>query len=123
MGLIPDDVEEKHGDWPWPFSLISRRRTAWRWGRPVLLAGTAELEDGAPKPINPAGTWQLSRFPGAPWWAWPALYVGISGRRGPDGKYRNWRAGPRWDNVWRSVQWPAYATRRYTGAAIEDTST
>ena len=120
--LTPDLQGRTHWDWPWPFSLIPRGWTAWKWGRPTLLAGRAEIVDAGcyvhPKPINPAGTWQVSYFPGAPWWAKPAIFVGFTLRSG-----RNFRAGPRWDDVGNYVQWPAYGTRHYTGAAIQDTST
>lgn len=128
--LPPKLKNKKHTDWPWPFSKISRGLTAFKFGRPVLLAGSAEFagditaEKPAPKPINPAGTWQISYFPDAPWWTVP-IYFSWSGKVKSDGKFRNFRIGPRWDDVDNYVNYVPLApsSRRYTGAPDEDTST
>ncbi len=141
--LPPHLRETLHWDWPWPFSRIPRGWTAFNWGPPVLIAGTAmcalnrgdESDHRAsdhscrPSPISPAGTWQISRFPRAPWWAWPAVYISWSGKKGKDGKFRNVRMGPRWDNVDGYTNWTGsvfpflISSRRYSGEDGQDTST
>lgn len=131
--LPPHLRETLHWDWPTFFTItwrgnkirigfawVPRGWTAFAWGKPRLIGGRATCAtydyangkaceaDGPmchPKPINPAGTWQISRFPDAPWWAWPAVYVSWSGERGKDGKARNIRVGMRWDNVDGYVNW------------------
>jgi hypothetical protein len=116
----------KHWDWPWPFKYIPRGWTAFKWGLPTMK--WCHIPDGKdwyidtafhPKPITSPGTWQISRFPNGPWFAW---YFAYSGRRGPDGKYRHFRIGARWDNVDNYVEFPTIAMRRYTGQS-EDTGT
>lgn len=111
--LPPHLQDAKHWDWPWPFSLIPRRWTAFKWGLPIMVAGTqakAVIDDSrtdfqwTPKPIPEPGTWQLSRFPGGPWFAW---YFGFTLPGG-----RHFRIGARWDDVDDYVQFPAFATRR-----------
>lgn len=133
MGIL----DKKHTDWPWPFSLIPRRWTAFNWGVPELVKGNIRPQDTiythqvskadilnyrhvfAPKPISSEGTWQLSRFPEGPWYAW---YFALSGKRKADGKFRHWRIGARWDDVDGYTQFPAFATRRFTGGNEQDTS-
>ncbi len=137
--LPPNLKGKKHWDWPWPLSYVPRGWTAFKWGRPVLLWGNIgawwqtapafDLKLGlrpAPKPISPRGTWQVSRFPGAPWWAWPALFISISGSKlDKKGKYRNYRIGARWDDVNDYVNWVPFmpSSRKYSGDDSQDTST
>lgn len=118
-------AEMYHWDWPWPFNKLKRKVSMFNFGEPRLLYGEAEYHGRAPKPINPAGTWQVSWYPGAPWWAKWHLYVSYSCKRQADGKFRNFRIGPRWDNVDDYVNFVPFApsSRRYSGKAIEDTST
>jgi hypothetical protein len=125
---LPQDLKgKKHWDWPWPFKLIPRAWTAYNWGPPKLLAGKAEMESGVPKPVNPAGTFQISYYPGAPWWAKPfAWFVGVSGKKADDGKFSNFRIGARWDNVDHYTNCtfvPLPSRRRFTGDDSQDTST
>ena len=165
-----------HWDWPTLFTVTVRGKkirigmawvprgwTSFSWQKPLILAGVAKcthfcgrVEAGdscPPKPINPEGTWQVSYFPSAPWWAWRAIYMSWTGRKGKDGKARNIRVGPRWDNVDGYVNWswpisvglgmvvafltyffhPAFivllplafgpSSRRFTGGDEQDTST
>lgn len=116
---------EKHWDWPWPLSLVPRRWTAWEWGTPEQLAGSQELRrkgpggELGPAPIGERGSWQLAYYPDAPWWAKPvAWYVAATLPGG-----RHFRVGARWDDVDGYVQWPAVASRRYSGDPLEDTGT
>jgi hypothetical protein len=126
---------------------IPRGWTAFKWGPPLLLWGNGNVcglfecgsEQGkpgiefvkafcSPKPINQEGSWQISYFPYAPWWAKPfAWYVSFSGKHNPkDGKFSNVRAGARWDDVDDYVNCtfiPLPSRRRYTGAPDQDTST
>ena len=129
---LPPNLREKlHWDWPWPFSKIPRGWTAFKWGRPRLLMGRIAATDFvvaspwmAPKPITSPGTWQVSRYPDAPWWAFPLnWYVAFSGRRAADGKFRHWRIGTRWDDVDSYCTILTIATRRFTGGNDQDTST
>lgn len=122
-------LDKKHNDWPWPFSLIPRRWTAFKWGVPLLVKGknisprdlvfVPDARAIAPKPITSPGSWQLSRFPDGPRWAW---YFAWSGRRKADGRFRHFRIGARWDDVDGYVQFPSVATRRFTGGNEQDTS-
>lgn len=124
--LPPTLQGKRHTDWPWPFSRITRGATAFDWGKPRILVGRADsTQDGSPKPINPPGTFQISYFPDAPWWSLKGLYIGCSGKKKADGRFRNFRAGARYDDVDGYTNWagPLPSSRRYTGDAIEDTST
>ncbi len=122
-------LDEKHADYPWPFSLIPRSWTAFKWGPPVLVKGANILPRDlvyvsyamriSPKPITSPGSWQLSHFPDGPWFAW---YFAISGFRKPDGFFRHFRIGARWDSVDNYVQFPSLATRRYTGDDTQRTN-
>jgi hypothetical protein len=108
---------------------IPRGWTAFDWGAPRLLLGNVPKTDrvyGAPKPITSPGTWQLSYYPYAPWWAKVsglAFYAAASGKRGADGKFRHVRAGTRWDDVDDYATIFAVATRKFTGGDDQDTST
>lgn len=130
-------LDRRHTDWPWPFSLIPRRRTAFGWGKPEMVKGNLRPQDFiythqlswtdplayrhifAPKPITSPGTWQLSHFPEGPWFAW---YFAWSGKRKVDGMFRHFRIGARWDDVDGYVNWPSIATRRYTGDDTQRTN-
>lgn len=120
---LPENLRgKKHWDWPWPFSKISRGATAFNWGMPKLVRGSQKgvVVDGAepaphPKPIGEPGSWQLSRFPLGPWYAW---YFAFTLKNG-----RHFRVGARWDDVDGYVQFPTLAWRRYTGGDGQDTST
>ncbi len=159
------------------FKWVPRGWTAFAWGCPELVMGRLretdythwairgdrpnfegfrQLRGGVwvPKPITSRGTWQISRFKSAPWWAWPAVFISWSGSKvGKDGKFRNLRVGPRWDDVdaYTNWSWPLSAlalsviavlahfvtpwllllvplgfipsSRRYTGGNEQDTST
>lgn len=121
MSPLPDHlVKEKHWDWPWPFRCIPRKWTAFDWGSPKKVLGNQKSEkDGAPLPIGEKRSWQFSRYPNAPLgWKWAAWYVSLTLKNG-----RHFRIGARWDDVDGYVQWPAVASRVYTGEAVQDTST
>lgn len=118
---LPPNLRGKlHWDWPWPFSKIPRGWTAWDWGKPRMVAGNQLRESAdAPAPIGEPGTWQVSRFPDAPWWAKPfAWYVSATLKSG-----RHFRAGARWDDVDDYTQFPTFATRVYPPDGERDTST
>lgn len=125
---LPENLKgKKHWDWPWPFSLIPRGWTAFEWGMPKIVFGNQKTSkvDGAiptkhPLPIGEERSWQLSKFPLGPWYAW---YFAWSGKRGKDGKFRHFRIGARWDDVDNYVQFPSIAFRKYTGDPLEDTGT
>ena len=70
--------------------------------------------DGSPKPINPPGSWQISRFPGGPLFSW---YFGFTLKNG-----WHFRIGARWDDVDSYVQWPSIAVRHLPLERV-DTST
>lgn len=61
-----------------------------------------------PAPIGPPGTWQISYFPDAPWWAKPfAWYIGVTSKGGV-----HVRLGARWDDIDNYVEWPEIAWKR-----------
>ncbi len=117
----------RHNDWLWPFSLVPRSWTAFKWGAPLLVKGRNILPRDlvfveaqaciSPKPVTSPGSWQLSRFPAGPWWAW---YFAWSGKRQMDKKFLHVRVGARWDNVDGYVQFPSLAARRFYGRDIAD---
>lgn len=120
--LPPHLRGKKHWDWPWPFNKVSRGVTAHDWGMPKQVAGNqqADIVAGAepashPTPIGEPGSWQLSRYPLGPWYAW---YFAATLKGG-----RHFRLGARWDNVDNYVQFPAVASRKYSGGDSQDTST
>lgn len=148
--LPPNLANRLHDDWPWPMSQIPRRWTAFNWGLPKLLIGhglnhvadftTIWATEGqgskatigfvvvfglrVPKPITTPGSWQLSWYPDAPWWAKPiAWYFAISFARSRENKkFRTFRLGARYDNVDNYVQWPCFpTTRAYTGDDAQNT--
>jgi hypothetical protein len=136
--LPPHLRGKRHWDFPPGLKWVPRGWTAFKWGAPVLMSGNPKLiEQGngffsptiykhkngtyeaAPKPINPPGTWQVSRFPDAPW---PLnkipLYFAFTKKNG-----RHFRIGARWDDVDDYVQFPTFASRKYKGGDAQDTST
>ncbi len=110
--LPPHLRHRPHEDWPWLFKKVPRAWTAFSWGRPRLVAGNLWPVDfdmprvglPAPMPITSRRTWQVSRFPDGPWWAWYFAFTLPNG----------WhvRLGARWDDVDRYVEWPSVAIRR-----------
>lgn len=117
---LPDNLKGKnHWDWPWPFKLIPRGWTAFKWGIPEKVFGNQPLESvggkDCIKPIGPAGTWQISCYPDGPFWAWYLAFTLKSGR--------HFRIGARWDDVDSYVEFPSVATRKFTGDPNQDTST
>lgn len=119
---LPEHLRGKrHNDFPWPLKWVPRGWTAFKWGKPRLVSGYvnpwhhAEQDDLVqafgdgphPKPITSPGTWQLSRFPGGPWWAW---YFAFTTRGGT-----HFRIGARWDDVDGYVEWPSVAVKRRVG--------
>ena len=91
----------KHWDYPKGLKWVPRGWTSFDWGSPKLLAGNQEnrklAPEGrwAPAPIGERGSWQVSRFPGAPWpLCWLPLYVAFTTKTG-----RHFRIGARWDDV------------------------
>ena len=126
---LPDKLKGTlHWDYVWPLSRIPRSWTSYKWGKPKVFRGfCVDYENGVPKPIGQAESWQISYYPDAPLWAIPfAWYISYSGKVGSDGKFRNYRIGARYDNVddYTTCTFiPFPSSRRYTGQAIEDTST
>lgn len=123
---LPENLSgKKHWDWPWPFSLIPRGWTAFKWDVPTLVFGNIKARDFvnngygvlSPKPITSPGTWQISRFAfeGAPWYAWYFAFTLKSGR--------HFRVGARWDDVDDYVQFPTIAWRKYQGGDAQNTGT
>lgn len=125
--VLPEKLQEaRHWDWPWPLSLIPRAWTSFDWGPPKQIAGDQMLraEGGYPKPIGEPRSWQLSVYPGAPWWAKPfAWYVAYSGKAGKDGNYRHFRLGTRWDDVDNYCTILSIASRKFPVDGERDTST
>ena len=118
---LPKHLQGKlHWDWWGPFGRIPRGWTAWKWGAPSLVKGRLNefVHVGpakfAPKPIDPPGGWQVSRFQAGPWFAW---YFAFTLKNG-----RHFRIGARWDDVDGYVQWPAIASRHLPPSRV-DTST
>lgn len=95
---LPEHLRDRpHEDWPFPFSLIPRAWTAYKWGPPKKLFGNQQTIDdqGAPKPIGPPGTWQVSYYPEAPKeWALFNWYVALTTKKGI-----HYRLGTRWDDI------------------------
>lgn len=131
---LPPHLRGKlHWDWPWPLSRIPRGWTSFNWGAPKKILGSQKEQrfDGesgrwAPSPIGEAGSWQLSYYPAAPWWAKAtglAFYFARSGKRSTDGRYRHVRLGTRWDDVDDYATILTVATRKFTGGNEQDTST
>lgn len=122
---LPPHLRRPHNDWPFPFSKIPRGLTAWDWGRPKKILGNQEVSGTAwkfMKPIGPAGTWQFSYFPAAPWWAKPfAFYLAISFKPRADGWFRHVRIGARYDDVDDYTQWPSIAARRFPAVGDRNT--
>jgi hypothetical protein len=117
---LPPSLQGKlHWDWPWPFSKIPRGWTAFKWGKPKLLAGNQLTERaGAPAPIGEPESWQVSRYPDAPGiLKYLPLYAAVTLPNG-----RHFRVGARYDDVDDYVQFPTVASRVYTGPN-QDTST
>ena len=117
---LPESLRDaKHTDFPWPLKWVPRSWTAFCWdGPPTMLFGNQKEKrigpDGrlGPAPIGEPSSFQVS---------WP-LYFAFSLGKKKDGKFRHFRVGFRWDDVWGAYIL-SLATRRYTGERIEDTST
>jgi len=120
----PQILDRRHNDWPFPFSLIPRRWTAFNWGKPVMVRGNQrDIRNFAPAPVGEADSFQVSRYPDAPKWAKPfAWYFAWSGKVKPDGWYRHWRIGGRYDDIDDYVQFPSLATRRFPAMGERDTT-
>lgn len=109
--LPPHLRDRPHEDYPPGLRWVPRAWTAYQWGTPILWKGN--LKNGSdfasfilriPKPITAPGTWQLSRFPEAPWYA--RWYFAVTFRNG-----WHFRAGTRWDDVDHYDEWPAVAVK------------
>lgn len=111
MTLLPENLRGKrHTDYPWGLRWIPREWTAFDWGVPRLVYGgtnswapTGSIPMQAPKPINPPGGWQLSRFEDGPWFAW---YFAFTTKKGI-----HYRIGARWDDVDNYVEFPTIARK------------
>jgi len=57
-----------------------------------------------PKPITAPGTWQISKFPDGPWYAW---YFAFTTKGGT-----HFRIGARWDDVDSYTEFPSIAIKR-----------
>lgn len=118
---LPKKLQNKrHDDWIWPFKLIPRAWTAYKWGKPQEQYGNLnpdspsdysfivdtydELFHDFPKPITGLGTWQLSNFPFGPRFAW---YFAFTTKKG-----LHFRIGARWDDVDNYVEFPSIAIKR-----------
>lgn len=114
-----------HWDYPKWLRWVPRGWTSFKW-KPKQIAGSQRkvTADGLPKPIGESGSWQLSVYPEAPWWAKPfAWYVAYSGEAGDDGMYRHFRFGSRWDDIDDYVTILSVATRKYPAEGERDTTT
>jgi hypothetical protein len=125
--VLPPKLQgTKHWDWPWPFSKVPRAWTSFDWGVPVKVAGnqTEVRKDQkkqiyGPAPIGEAGSWQVSRFPGAPGiLKYIPMYLAFTLPGG-----RHVRIGARWDDVDSYVTVPTVASRKYSGDPNENTGT
>ncbi len=123
--LPPHLQNRKHNDFPPGLRWISRGWTAWNWGEPRKLLGSqqAESSPGVPQPIGEPGTWQISIYPDAPWWACPvAWYFAVSLALRPDGWFRHFRIGARYDSVDSYTEFPSVASRRFPAFGDRDTT-
>lgn len=100
-----------HNDYPWGLRWVPRGWTAFKWGKPRICLGRLIKDDieeamkvGGPKPITSPGTWQLSRFPDGPWYAWYFAFTTKGGW--------HFRVGARWDDVDDYVEMPSIAIKR-----------
>jgi hypothetical protein len=125
--LPPGLRGKKHTDWPRPIQWVPRGLTAYKWGKPKKILGNqVEGRNAAPAPIGEAGSWQISYYPEAPWWAkitGLAFYAAYSGKKGDDGKFRHYRVGARYDDIDNYTTILSIASRKYTGGDDQDTST
>ncbi len=123
-----------HWDYPKWLSWIPRGWTAFKWGLPKQVLGNQKdvklipagyqgkteagveiiIDAWPPKPIGEPGSWQLSRFPDGPWFAW---YFACTMKSG-----WHFRIGARWDDVDNYVQFPTVARRKYKDGDLQDTS-
>jgi hypothetical protein len=101
---------KRHADYPWGLRWIPRGWTAFKWGAPRQVLGNqkhgtlASYPGWDPKPIGEPGTWQLSRFPDGPWYAW---YFAFTTKGGT-----HFRIGARWDDVDSYTEFPSIAIKR-----------
>lgn len=109
MSALPENLRGKrHADYPWGLRWVPREWTAFDWGAPKVYAGDLNPQDFgdiymAPKPITSPGTWQLSRFPDGPWFAW---YFAFTTKKGV-----HYRIGARWDDVDNYVEFPTISRK------------
>jgi hypothetical protein len=123
---LPDNLKgTKHWDYPKFLRWIPRAWTSYAWGAPKKIVGdqkeTRKGKEGnsGPAPIGERGSWQVSRFPGAPGpLKYLPLYVAFTTKSG-----RHFRIGARWDDVDNYVTFPTVASRKYEGGDGQDTST
>jgi len=126
---LPAHLRDRlHWDYPWPLKLIPRWVTSYAWGVPKMIWGNQTLvrrQRGTgpkgPGPIGEPGSWQISRYPDAPWGIrWLPTYFSITIKSG-------WHAriGARWDDVDAYVTFPAPAVRKpkaYRGKKVVNVS-
>jgi hypothetical protein len=110
-----------HWDYPKLLNWIPRGWTAFNWGMPKMVFGNQKHVkiDGSepvahPKPVGEPGSWQVSKYPLGPWYAW---YLAFTTKGG-----WHFRIGARWDDQDNYVQFPTIA-RRHLPPEREDTST
>lgn len=123
--LPPNLRGTTHWDYPKPLRWVPRGWTSFKWGAPGMLAGNQRAirvspsGDTGPAPIGESGSFQVSRFPGAPGLLkYLPLYVAFTLPGG-----RHVRLGARWDNVDEYTTFPTFASRKFTGGDAQDTST
>lgn len=116
QAVLPAHLRNRrHWDYIWPLRVIPRWATSYDWGVPKKLLGNQTLvrkQKGVgkkgPGPIGEPGTWQISRFPDAPWpISWLPSYFALTTKKG-------WhvRIGARWDDVDGYITFPAPAIRK-----------
>ncbi len=116
--LPPNLRGKRHDDYPAGLRWIPRGWTAFAWGEPSFVVGDIGPTDmivprrhtagsgwsWSPRPITSPDTWQLSRFPAGPWYAFYFAFTSIDGV--------HFRLGARWDDVDGYVEFPTIAIKR-----------
>lgn len=101
--LPPNLQGKRHWDYPWPLKWVPRAWTSFKWGKPKKVFGNqADV-----KPIGDRGTWQVSRYPDGPWWAWYFAFTTSGGL--------HFRVGARYDDVDDYTDFPSIAVKRGVG--------
>ena len=115
--VLPENLKgADHRDYPKFLRWIPRSWTSFNWGVPVKMAGNqkrvridGKLQTEGPSPVGEWGSWQISKFPNAPWFAkYIPAYLAFTTKKG-----FHFRIGARWDDVDGYTTIPTIAVKRY----------